>query len=123
MPIEPSTLARMHALRIAARSAPDWKSAFDTLLSEIRSEFVFDNEALYLLDARRRNLEVAHARAAGRGRSHEADINWGEALAGEVLAHNQTIERTPSASPDADRLQRSFVIGLPSSWPAGRRGR
>ena len=80
-------------------SAPDWKTAFDILLSEIRSEFVFDNEALYLLDGRRRNLEVAHARAAGRGRSHEADINWGEALAGEVLAHNQTIERTPAPSP------------------------
>ena len=87
MLIEPSTLARMHALRIAARSAPDWKSAFGILLSEIRSEFVFDNEALYLLDARRRNLEVVHARAAGRGRSREADINWGEALAGEVSWH------------------------------------
>jgi signal transduction histidine kinase len=113
MSIEPSTLARLHSLRMAARSAPDWKEAFYHLLTEIRSEFVFDNEALYLLDARRRNLEVVHARAAGRGRSHEADTNWGEALAGEVLAGSQTIERLPSASPDADRLQRAYVVGLP----------
>lgn len=113
MAIEPSTLARLHALRIAARSAPDWKTAFDNLLAEIRAEFVFDNEALYLLDAHRRNLEVAHARAAGRGRSHEADTNWGEALAGEVLAGNQTIDRRPSGAPNADRLQQSFVVGLP----------
>ncbi len=113
MPFDQSTLSRLHAMRMAARSAPDWKAAFDTLLSEIRSDFVFDNEALYLLDARRRNLEVAHARAAGRGRSHEADINWGEVLAGDVLAHNRTIERTPAIASESDRLQRSFVIGLP----------
>ena len=103
MPIEASTLARLRSLRMAARSATDWKAAFDNLLSEIRLDFVFDNEALYLLDARRRNLEVAHARATGRGRSHEADTNWGESLAGEVLALNQTIERLPSAAPGADR--------------------
>jgi signal transduction histidine kinase len=113
MTIETSTLARLHALRIAARSTSDWRTAFEDLLSGIRYEFVFDNEALYLLDARRRNLEVAHARAAGRGRSHEADTNWGEALAGEVLARNQTIERAPVTLPDADRLQRSYVVGLP----------
>jgi signal transduction histidine kinase len=113
MTIEPSTLSRLHSLRIVARSAPNWKVALDDLLTEIRSEFMFDNEALYLLDARRRNLEVTHARAAGRGRSHEADVNWGEALAGEVLAGGKTIERRPSTSADADRLQRSFVIGLP----------
>jgi signal transduction histidine kinase len=113
MSIEPSTLARLHSLRIAARSSPDWKAALENVLSEIRAEFVFDNEALYLLDARRRNLEVAHARAAGRGRSQEADTNWGEALAGEVVAHNQTILRTPSTSQHPDRLQRSFVLGLP----------
>lgn len=113
MSTELSSIAKLHALRLAARSTPDWKVAFDNLLAEIRAEFVFDNEALYLLDAHRRNLEVVHARAAGRGRSHEADTNWGEALAGEVLSGNETIERRPSASSAADRLQRSFVVGLP----------
>jgi signal transduction histidine kinase len=66
-----------------------------------------------VLDPRRRNLEVAYARAAGRGRSSEADVTWGEALAGEVLARNQTIERVPGADPSTDRLQRTYVMGLP----------
>ena len=113
MPLEAPTLALLHSIRSATRSTPDWKTAFDNLLSAIRAEFVFDNEALYLLDGRRRNLEVAHARAAGRGRSHEADTNWGEALAGDVLAVNQTVERAPTTTASADRLQRSYVIGLP----------
>ncbi|MFH1185766.1 MAG: ATP-binding protein [Chloroflexota bacterium] len=113
MPIDPSTLATLHSVRAAARSGSDWKSAFETLLARVRGDFVYDNVALYLLDSRRRNLEVANARAAGRGRSFEADANWGEALAGEVLSRNQTIEREPAANANADRLQRPYLIGLP----------
>jgi len=113
MLIEPSTLARLHLLRTAARTAADWKAAFDGLLTAVRSEFMFDNEALYLLDPRRRNLEVVHARAAGRGRSFEADSDWGGALAGEVLSSGQTVVRDPSGQADANRVNRPYVIGLP----------
>jgi signal transduction histidine kinase len=113
MPIDPSTLSTLHALRSAARLGGDWKSAFGQLLAVIRADFMHDNVALYVLDSRRRNLEVAYARAAGRGRSGEADTNWGEALAGEVLSHNRTIEREPRGAPGTDRLERPYVIGLP----------
>jgi len=115
MPIDPATLSTLHSVRAAARSGGDWKSAFEILLARVRGDFVYDNVALYLLDSRRRHLEVANARAAGRGRSFEADVNWGEALAGEVLSRNQIIEREPAAdaNTDADRLDRPYVIGLP----------
>jgi len=119
MPIEPSTLSTLHLLRAAARSGSDWKSAFDDLLIQVRADFMYDNVALYLLDTRRRNLEVARARAAGRGRRFEADTNWGEALAGEVLSRNETIEREPVSAANEDRLQRPYVIGLPINM-AGR---
>ena len=113
MPIDPDTLSTLHSLRSAARLAGDWKTAFGQLLAVMRGDFIHDNVALYVLDSRRRNLEVAYARAAGRGRSGEADTNWGESLAGEVLSHNQTIEREPAGAPGTDRLQRPYVIGLP----------
>jgi len=113
MPIDPSTLSTLNSLRAAARLSSDWKAGFDSLLTLVRADFIFDNVALYLLDSRRRNLEVIHARAAGRGRNSGADTNWGEALAGEVLASNQTIEREPDAAAHVDRLQRPYVIGLP----------
>jgi signal transduction histidine kinase len=113
MKLDPSTLAILHSLRAAARLNNDWKDAFGQLLTQMRPDFMHDNVALYVLDSRRRNLEVAYARAAGRGRSAEADVTWGEALAGEVLARNQTIERVPGAEPSTDRLQRTYVMGLP----------
>jgi len=69
-----------------------------------------------------RNLEVAYARAAGRGRSSEADVTWEKALAGEVLARNQTIERVPDAEPSTDRLKRAYVMVCPSLWRADGRG-
>jgi signal transduction histidine kinase len=113
MKLDPATLATLHSLRAAARLNSDWKEAFGQLLAHMRTDFMHDNVALYVLDPRRRNLEVAYARAAGRGRSSEADVTWGEALAGEVLARNQTIERVPGADPSTDRLQRTYVMGLP----------
>ncbi|HEY5981884.1 MAG TPA: ATP-binding protein [Anaerolineales bacterium] len=113
MQIDRATLSSLHSLRAAARLSSDWKGAFDNLLAVMRPDFMFDNVALYVLDSRRRNLEVAYARAAGRGRSSEADASWGETIAGEVLAGNHTIERLPSASPNADRIQRAYVLGLP----------
>jgi signal transduction histidine kinase len=113
MPIDPSTLSTLNSLRAIARLGSDWKAAFDSLLTMVRADFMFDNVALYLLDSRRRNLEVFHARAAGRGRSSGADANWGEALAGDVLSSNQTIVREPETAPTVDRLQRPYVVGLP----------
>jgi signal transduction histidine kinase len=113
MKLDPSTLATLHSLRAAARLNNDWKDAFGQLLAQMRPDFMHDNVALYVLDSRRRHLEVAYARAAGRGRSAEADVTWGEALAGEVLARNQIIERVPGAEPSTDRLKRTYVMGLP----------
>lgn len=113
LPIDPSTLSTLRTLRAAARLSGEWKDAFDNLLAQVRADFVFDNVALYLLDSRRRNLEVAHARAAGRGRSSEADTNWGEALAGEVMSTTQTIERDPVTGAEAERIERPYVLGLP----------
>jgi signal transduction histidine kinase len=113
MPIDASTLATLQSLRMATRRGGDWKAAFDRLLALIREEFVFDNTALYLLDPGTRSLDVAHARAAGRGRTAEADVSWGESIAGKVVAGREPILEEPAPGPYADRLRAPYLIGLP----------
>jgi signal transduction histidine kinase len=119
MPIDSRTLSTLHQLRAAVRASGDWKAALDRLLAAMREEFVYDNVALYLLDPRRRYLEVAHARATGRGKTSEADISWGESIAGKVMAGGQVMLEEPAADPEKDRLDQPHVIGLPVSV-AGR---
>jgi len=118
-PVDPTTLELLHALRAAARAAGDWKVAFDGLLALIRDDFIYDNVALYTLDAPTRALEVRHARAVGRGRGLGADVSWGEGIAGKVIASKGTIVEEPGAGPYRDRLAAPHLIGLPVSV-AGR---
>lgn len=121
MPADSRTLALLHSLRAATRTSGDWKAAFDRLLASVRKEFVYDNVALYLLDARTQSLEVGYARAVGRGKTSEADISWGEGIAGKVIASRQTILQEPEAGPHPDRLRAPHLIGLPI-LTAGRLG-
>ena len=78
------TLEILQILNQEMNNAPDWKGAMDILLSSLRGEFIYDNVAVYLLDAQQQGLEVAYARASGRGKSAEADAAWGEVIANEV---------------------------------------
>ena len=75
------TLAYIQTLVQAASMNNEWKVALDKLLVALRAEFVFDNVAFYMVDATTLNLEIAHARAVGRGKAAEADAAWGENLA------------------------------------------
>jgi signal transduction histidine kinase len=113
MPLDLETLEYLHALRQAAGSARDWKAAFDTLLSSVRQVFIYDNVALYLLDARGRSLDVSRARAVGRGKKSEADVSWGEGIAGKVIATREMILQEPGPGPYRDRLEAPFLLGLP----------
>ncbi len=113
MPVDLKTLDFVHALRQATRGTEDWKAAFDQLLASVREEFVYDNVALYMLDARTHALDVAHARAAGRGKTSEADVSWGEGIAGQVIARQETIVQEPDAGPYQNRLDAPYLIGLP----------
>jgi signal transduction histidine kinase len=113
MPVDVRTLASLQELRAAARTAGDWKAALDQLLAVVREEFVYDNVALYLLDAQTGSVEVGHARAVGRGRSAEADISWGEGIAGKVISQKEVIIQEPEADPQQNRLAAPHLIGLP----------
>jgi len=108
------TLEALQMLNQKIISEPDWKSATDVLLSSLRAEFVYDNVAVYLLDAQKHGLEAAYARASGRGKSAEADAAWGEVVANEVLQKRQVVSYTPDKLPvKSDRLLQAYLLGVP----------
>ena len=111
--VDPSTLEFVYSLLQTAGLQVDWKTALDKLLSSLREEFVYDNVAVYLLDSRSQSIDVGYARAVGRGKDAEADISWGEGIAGKVIARQHTIVREPTGLPAANRLDAPYLIGLP----------
>jgi hypothetical protein len=70
--MDTSTLSQLHDIFQAVQQKQDWRVALDTLFVSLRGSFVFDNVAVYLRDPRTRGMEVAYARAMGRGKNAEA---------------------------------------------------
>ncbi len=86
----------------------------DTLFVSLRGSFVFDNVAIYLRDPRTRGMEVAYARAMGRGKNAEADAVWGESVANDVIAKGQMVLKEPKRNTgNTDRLDLAFLVGFP----------
>jgi signal transduction histidine kinase len=110
--LDPRTLAYVQTLVQAASMNDDWRIALDKLLVALRAEFVFDNAAIYMVDQGTSNLEIAHARAVGRGKAAEADAAWGESLANQVLAKECVIVQNPHENTN-DRISQAYLLGLP----------
>ena len=112
--MDTATLSLLHDIFQEVQQKQDWKVALDTLFVSLRGSFVFDNVAIYLRDPRTRGLEVAYARAIGRGKYAEADAVWGESVANEVIAKGQMILKEPKRnSGTTDRLDLAFLVGFP----------
>ena len=114
--IEKGTLAYLLLLSRRAIQAGTWKEGMDALMENLREAFVFDNVAAYLRGETEQMIEVAYARAVGRGKRAEADAAWGETLAGQVIAQNEILLQEPNpAAPEGERLDRPFLLGIPLS--------
>lgn len=108
------TLQSLNTIFHAVEIEPDWKLALDSLLGNLRGQFVFDNVAAYLLDRRTQVHDVVYARAVGRGKYAEADAAWGESITGEVLLHGAPLLKEPGdVVPGTDRLLQAHVLGVP----------
>jgi len=109
-----STLSFLHNIFQEVQGKQDWKAALDALFISLRGSFVFDNVAIYLEDAETKGLEVAYARAMGRGRHAEADAAWGQRAANEVLASGGMTLQLPAQGPEGmDRMALAHLLGLP----------
>lgn len=119
--VDPKTLEYVQTLLQTVGSQQEWKSALDTLLASMRGEFVYDNVAVYLFDPHSQSLDVGYARAVGRGKDAEADISWGEGIAGKVVSRQQAIVHEPRNGTTPNRLDAPYLLGLPL-FAAGRLG-
>jgi signal transduction histidine kinase len=99
----------------------DWKQALDTLTASLRSFFLFDNMALYLVENDQINLiEIVYARAMGRGKSAEADLDWGMEIATAVMREGEIVVKMPDATtPQEERISFPYFLGLPLRTPHG----
>lgn len=109
LPIKTDTL---YTLSKICWESSNWKQALDVICSEIRPYFVFDNLAVYIFDETHSDLEIAYARATGRGKNKEADVAWGESIIQDVVNKNQTILSEPK-NDEKDRLKRPHLLGIP----------
>jgi signal transduction histidine kinase len=103
------------AIAQAVTQKSDWKEALDSMISVIRSVFIFDNLALYLAEDNNRGLtEIVYARAVGRGQSAGAEATWGVEVANQAMASNQLIIQQPTEDVDpSNRLAYPYLLGLP----------
>lgn len=109
-------------IRIAAL-AGNSRGTIEKFLTSLRSQFVFDNVAVYLYDERTASLEIMYARAIGRARNAEADAAWGETFANQVFAQRKTLTQDPKpGAPANDRLNQAYMLGIPIGADGFRKG-
>lgn len=109
-----STLSFLHNIFQEVQGKQDWKAALDTLFVSLRGSFVFDNVAIYLEDPQTKRLEVAYARAMGRGKHAEADAAWGQRAANDVLVSGEMTLQLPAQTFEGmDRMALAHLLGLP----------
>lgn len=113
--MDTATLTTLFHLFQKAAARADWKSALETLVTELRPFLVFDNLVVYLTDPQTRVIEAAYARALGREKTAEADAAWGDRIAADVIASGKISIQTPPRNykPDTARLELVHLLGLP----------
>lgn len=107
-------LNAVYAIARVVAETFDTEAGLDTVFRLARTIFIFDTVALYLEKSESGELEPTYARALGRGRSHEADLPFGEPAAVEAFRSSQTVLRQEDIGPTAEgRERRRDYLGLP----------
>jgi signal transduction histidine kinase len=97
----------------------EWKSSLNAMFVALRKHFLFDNLAIYRSDEKGSLVEAVYARAAGRGKSREADASWGENIANQVISARRIMVQTPD-QPSEDRIAMPYLLGLPLDFVDGK---
>jgi len=120
--LRPEELEAVYAISRAVARAINMEEALDEIIRLARPVFIFDNMVLYLA-TEIESLEPAYARAIGRGRSHEANLAWGETTAREALQSGEVVIRVEQMGDFVtDRTRLRFSLGLPLRWGADELG-
>jgi signal transduction histidine kinase len=111
--LKPIELKTIYEISRVILQAGDTAEALKKIVYLARPVFIFDNVILYQPQADF-SLTPTYARAVGRGRSKQADLNWGEMIALEVLQTESIVDRQEQIQTEPnDRLNWRFFLGLP----------
>jgi len=110
--LRPQELEAVYAISRAVAGAIDIDTVLDEIIRLARPVFIFDIMVLYLKRGPD-SLEPAYARAIGRGRSQEAELAWGEAVAAEVIQDQQVVIRKEEIADLDDRSSIRYCLGMP----------
>lgn len=111
-------LAALCDLAQIVSQTDDWKTALNSLVVALRRAIIFDNFAIFCPDAGGQMVDVAYARAVGRGKSSGEEIAWGEGIANQVFSSGQMSLLEPNDSESVgNRLKRPYLLGLPLKSP------
>jgi signal transduction histidine kinase len=106
-------LEAIYSISRVVTRATELDASLDEIIGIARTVFIFDNVVLYM-DQESDSLEPSYARAIGRGRKSEADLAWGETIAGEVLGSGKMIVRQENSTEHPqNRMQVRHFLGLP----------
>jgi signal transduction histidine kinase len=99
---------------IASQEKP-WKSLLNSLFTNSRKEFIVDNLAIFQADADSKRLDVIYAKSLGRGRTGEADVSWGDAIAIQAAQEKKMILDQPTKInfKVENRLRFPFSLAFP----------
>jgi len=112
--LQPNELEIVYAISRAVDSSENTEKVLDEIIHLARTVFIFDNMVLYTSTAGGNGLEPTYARAIGRGRTHEADLAWGEVTAHQVCQNHTNIMRIEEiAGAPMDRTNIRHSLGLP----------
>jgi len=112
--MDTQTFSYVNELMRTINGRGDTRLIIENFLAVLRKGFVFDNVAAYLQDDETKTLEIVYARAVGRAKNAEADADWGEDIANQVLAKKQLLIQEPETISEADdRLHQAYLLGLP----------
>lgn len=106
----------LYAINEAVWKSTSLKNGIADLVRLIRTSFVFDNLAVYLIDPLTLNLEIAYAKATGRGKSAGADVAWGEVIANRIVDEKIPLLQEQDDKTQTDRLQNPYLLGLPLNF-------
>ena len=111
--LRPQELEAVYAISRAIAQSVDVDAALDQIVKLTRPVFIFDNVILYL-SKEDGQLSPAYARLIGRGRSAEADLAWGYAVAQETFRCDKTsLFQEKLTGWEKDRLNWRDFLGLP----------
>ncbi len=88
-----------------------WRTAFDRIVQTARSQLIMDHVVVYV--AGTHGEEAVFARALGRARAAEADVDWGSDIAHQILHGNQRLVlQEDQSTSDTNREKHPFFLGL-----------